>query len=311
MPSKPLLAICIVCLAFVLGYLVEPSIRPMLELAPDVSKKAKDTEQTVAPTQTPEPTPDYDLSGITQEQLPPTVTLKQTSNFKNTQSGLTITMDAGRSVRVIGLEGDMVLIAPPGMDYTVRMPAERTNLVEQLITLGIQPGAKATTPDLPDPVTPTPVTPTPVTPTPVTPTPVTPTPVTPAPVTPAPVTPAPVTPAPVTPTPVTPTPVTPTPVTPIPVPTPVVAGPQLSEAQIVTAMQNHLKSGALKEFGFDAVTTWKAGPSKELDGVALQTGIVTYTTQTLFGSKTLEAQAFISNGKVIKWVWPKSGITLE
>jgi hypothetical protein len=76
-------------------------------------------------------------------------------------------------------------------------------------------------------------------------------------------------------------------------------------------MQNHLKSGALKEFGFDAVTTWKAGPSKELDGMALQTGIVTYTTQTLFGSKTLEAQAFISNGKVIKWVWPKSGITLE
>ena len=296
MSSKPLLAICIVCLAFVLGYLVEPSIRPMLELAPDVSKKAKDTEQTVAPTQTPEPTPDYDLSGITQEQLPPTVTLKQTSNFKNTQSGLTITMDAGRSVRVIGLEGEMVLIAPPGMDYTVRMPAERTNLVEQLITLGIQPGAKPTTPDLPDPVTPTPVTPTPVTPTPVTPTPVTPTPVTPTPV---------------TPTPVTPTPVTPAPVTPTPVPTPVVAGPQLSEAQIVTAMQNHLKSGALKEFGFDAVTTWKAGPSKELDGVALQTGIVTYTTQTLFGSKTLEAQAFISNGKVIKWVWPKSGITLE
>ncbi|MGA0899624.1 MAG: hypothetical protein ACO3SO_04370, partial [Luteolibacter sp.] len=131
------------------------------------------------------------------------------------------------------------------------------------------------------------------------------------PVTPTPVTPTPVTPAPVTPAPVTPTPVTPTPVTPIPVPTPVVAGPQLSEAQIVTAMQNHLKSGALKEFGFDAVTTWKAGPSKELDGVALQTGIVTYTTQTLFGSKTLEAQAFISNGKVIKWVWPKSGITLE
>jgi len=45
--------------------------------------------------------------------------------------------------------------------------------------------------------------------------------------------------------------------------------------------------------------------------VALQTGMVTYTTQTLFGQKVLEAQAFISNGKVIRWIWPKSGIVLE
>ena len=76
-------------------------------------------------------------------------------------------------------------------------------------------------------------------------------------------------------------------------------------------MQNHLKGGGLKEFGFADVKGWKAGPNKELDGVILQTGMVTYTTQTLFGEKTLEAQAFISNGKVIRWVWPKSGITLD
>ena len=76
-------------------------------------------------------------------------------------------------------------------------------------------------------------------------------------------------------------------------------------------MQNDLKARALKEFTFDEVTEWKAGQPKELDGVTLQTGLVNYTTQTLFGSKTLEAQAFISNGKVLKWIWPKSGITLE
>ena len=61
----------------------------------------------------------------------------------------------------------------------------------------------------------------------------------------------------------------------------------------------------------DQVTSWKLGKPTEMDGVSLQTGMVTYTTKTLFGEKTLEAQAFISNGNVIRWIWPKSGITLE
>ena len=76
-------------------------------------------------------------------------------------------------------------------------------------------------------------------------------------------------------------------------------------------MKAHLQSGALKEFTMDQVTTWKLGEPKAMEGVTLQTGVVTYTTKTLFGEKTLEAQAFISNGKVIRWIWPKSGITLE
>lgn len=290
---KPVLAVCIIGLAWILGYLVEPSIRPLIlvEETEDGQEEEAETPDQVTPTPTSTPTPTYDLSGITQDQLPPTVMLKQTSNFKNSESGLTITVDAGRSVKLIGLEGTTVLIAPPGMDYTVRMPADRTNLVDQLIALGIQPGQAVTPTPTPTPVpVPTP-TPTPVpTPTP-TPVPVpTPTPA---------------------PTPV-PTPVpTPTP-TPTPTPAPVpVAGPQLSSEQIVAAMQNDLKSGGLKEFSFEDVTEWKAGEPKALDGVTLQTGMVSYTTKSIFGTKTLEAQAFISNGKVLKWIWPKSGITLE
>jgi len=159
MPSKPLLAAIIVILAWILGYLLEPMVvRPYLIDKGGNKKPKTQEEQPVQPE--PEPTPEYDLSGITQEQLPSTVILKELSNFKDSTSGLTITVDAGKPVKLVGLEGKLVVISPPGMDYTVRMPHQRTNLVEQLIALGVQPGTSAPTPTpvpVPVPVpTPTP-----------------------------------------------------------------------------------------------------------------------------------------------------------
>lgn len=76
-------------------------------------------------------------------------------------------------------------------------------------------------------------------------------------------------------------------------------------------MQESLRSGQIKEFTFDQVLDWKAGTEEAVDGENYATGLVSYKAETIFGVKTIQAKALIKDGKVAKWIWPKSGMEIK
>jgi hypothetical protein len=148
---------------------------------------------------------------------------------------------------------------------------------------------------------------------------------------------------PLTPTPVVqpPTPVEPTPTPVTPTPTPVVPtipevvdidppvtldpfGAETPEtpkvqpetlvktADVVAVMKASIASRQISKFTASQVLDWQAGTSTEtFDGVAYQIGNVTYQAETPFGTKNLPAKALIKDGKVVRWISPKSGMQIE
>lgn len=86
---------------------------------------------------------------------------------------------------------------------------------------------------------------------------------------------------------------------------------KLDQAGIVQLMQESIKAGSLKEFTFDQVLNWKAGEDEDFDGTTYQTGVAAYKAETIFGVKTIEAKALISEGKIQKWIWAKSGLEIK
>ena len=98
--------------------------------------------------------------------------------------------------------------------------------------------------------------------------------------------------------------------TPTPAPEPAAAA-GLDAEGIVAVMQDSIKGGQIKEFTFDQVLGWKAGEEEEHDGAKYQTGTVAYKAETIFGVKNIQAQALIKDGKVTKWIWPKSGMEIK
>lgn len=86
---------------------------------------------------------------------------------------------------------------------------------------------------------------------------------------------------------------------------------RLSDEEIVSVMQQSVKDGQIKEFNFDQVLGWKAAEDKESGGETYQSGLASYKAETIFGVKNIEAQALIKDGKVVKWIWPKSGMEIN
>lgn len=136
-------------------------------------------------------------------------------------------------------------------------------------------------------------------------------------------------PTPVTPT---PTPVEPTPVVPktpevVAIDPPVTLDPFGAEApetpkvqpetsvkksDVVAVMKASIASRQISKFTASQVLDWQAGTSTELfDGVAYEIGNVTYQAETPFGTKNLPAKALIKDGKVVRWISPKSGMQIE
>ena len=76
-------------------------------------------------------------------------------------------------------------------------------------------------------------------------------------------------------------------------------------------MQDSVRSGQIQEFKFEQVLGWKAEGGEEVDGVNYQTGLAAYKAETIFGVKTIQAKALIKDGKVEKWIWPKSGMEIK
>lgn len=86
---------------------------------------------------------------------------------------------------------------------------------------------------------------------------------------------------------------------------------KLDEVAIVKLMQDSIKAGEIKEFTYEQVLGWKAGEEEERDGVSYQTGLVAYEAETIFGVKTIQAQALIADGRIVRWIWPKSGMEIR
>lgn len=119
-------------------------------------------------------------------------------------------------------------------------------------------------------------------------------------------------PAPVTP----PAPVVSVDPTPIPEPEPLpapipVAPTQLGPEAIVSLMQASIKGGSLSEFSFDQVIAWKASDEETRDGETYQTGLALYKKESIFGVSDIQAQALIKDGKIVRWIWPKSGLEMK
>lgn len=82
--------------------------------------------------------------------------------------------------------------------------------------------------------------------------------------------------------------------------------------EIVAAMQASIKARQIKEFGFDQVLDWQGTDQTEtLLGKEVQVGLASYKAETVFGVKTIQAKALIFNGRVVRWIWPKSGIEIK
>ena len=76
-------------------------------------------------------------------------------------------------------------------------------------------------------------------------------------------------------------------------------------------MRSSLTNKEIKSFSISEVKSWNAEPQETVDGTTYDVGTVTYEQETVFGRKSMTAKAYITNGKVVRWIWPKSGITIE
>ncbi|MBB07212.1 MAG: hypothetical protein CMN03_02995, partial [Roseibacillus sp.] len=53
------------------------------------------------------------------------------------------------------------------------------------------------------------------------------------------------------------------------------------------------------------------GEEENVDGEMYQTGLAAYKAQTIFGEKTVQAKALIQKGKVVKWIYAKTGMEIR
>jgi hypothetical protein len=284
--------LCGVVVAGVLGYVTEPSLRSQLTGIGSSDAVADLPEPDAGGLSAADA--GIDLASLLPEQLPITVILKEETQFADKDSGLTMIVAAGSSAKLIRIEGDNVAVRPGVTAYTMVIPITKTDLIEQLIANPPPPPAPpdpepapAVTPAGGDSEEPVPM-PEPAPP---------PTRIPePAPVPePAPL-PEP-TPAP-----------EPMPASePEPTPAPAPTGP----VNVVAAMQESIRGGQVKEFTFDQVLEWKPGAAETVDGESFESGLISYKAETIFGVKTIQAKALIKDGKVQRWIWPKSGMEIK
>jgi hypothetical protein len=283
--------------AGVLGYMSEPSLRfQFTGLKPQGGAPSLVLDdKPVAPA-----VPAIDPASVPQNQLPKFVLLTQEVKIADKNSGMTMTISAGSKVKLIRVSGSNAVVRPGETDYTISIPYADTDLLAQLAA---NPPAKEALVVEPDPIPAVePVKPEPV----------------PVPTgdseepkpAPEPVaqnttpTPAPE-PAPQPEPPPMPEPA------PAPEPAPQPAPPAATAKTAVQVMQESLRSGQIKEFTFEQVLDWKAGTEELVDGENYATGLVSYKAETIFGVKTIQAKALIKEGKVAKWIWPKSGMEIK
>ena len=260
------------------GYAFEPQLRERLTGEPP---KSRVVVVTLPRAEGSDPT--MDLSDIRPEQLPDKILLKVAVEVVDPADATSIMqIPAGGRAKGLRIEGMDIIVGPSSGGPCVGKVAIRdTDLVQQLSTNPPKPTVKepVPTPEPPPPPVPTPVP-----------------------------EPAPV-PVP-EPEPVPrgeSQPETPTP-TPTPEPTPAAT---LGDADVVKIMQESYRSGLIKEFVVEKAVGWKATGEETIDGASYQTGLVDYSAETIFGVKNVQAKALIKDGKVVKWISPKSGMEIR
>ena len=271
------------------GYMKYPSLRyqltglsqivpvkPAATKAADVAVAAPSSPPLAAPPAAVAPAaaplattpPIIDLTKLTPAQLPAQVTLKVSTEVGDA-SGLKMKIDPGSRLTLVRVEGDQVVVSPGSSPFEGRVAVSGTDLMEQL------EAKPPVAPADPPPAVASPAT-----------------------------DPAPPAVQP-EPTPAATIQEPATAVVPAAEPAPSQA-PAASSTDVVEVMKEHLRSGAIKEFKFEQVLEWKAAPDEVLGGASYQTGLVRYSTDTIFGVKTIEAKALMQAGKVVRWVWPKN-----
>jgi hypothetical protein len=286
---KFLLATIGIFAAGMMGYVLEPSMRYSLTGQIPAAKPAPKPELPTDTAATPDPvaevkSPTFDYSNLQPEQLPDRVVLKAQAFATVVGESDTLPLPAGNKVKPIRIEGDFIHFSVAGTAQG-KISIDQTDLVEQLIAN--PPAPVSAPPAVVAPVEPAPVEPAPVVPTPV----------------PAPEPPQ-VNPAEVVAQP------QPQPM-PDPPPAPAPTTSSLSPDDIVKLMQDSIRSGQIKEFTADQVIGWKAADAEQVDGESYQVGLVAYKAETIFGVKTIQAKAMIQQGKVVRWIWPTSGLEIE
>ncbi len=274
-----------------LGYLVEPNLRQSVTGLGEKPSAASPAEETPAP-----PITDIDPATLTPEQLPEQLTVNSEVRFSDESSGLTMTVSPGGKVRLVRIERGNAVVRPGSTAYTILIPISSTDLLQQLAANPPPPPAPAPAP-APEPnPEPEPA---------------------PAPTgdseEPAPAPEPPVDPMPEPEPEPTPAPEPMPEPAPEPEPTPEPAPPATvgGPVNVVKVMQDSIRAGEIKEFTFDQVLSWKAEPDETVEGTPYQVGSVSYKAETIFGVKTIQAKALVKDGKVQRWIWPKSGMEIK
>ncbi|MEI6655341.1 MAG: hypothetical protein WCP45_11275 [Verrucomicrobiota bacterium] len=271
----------IAILAFVAGIVSYPAMRSQLTgLSAAAPPAPATTTQSVAPAPTPQalappatPAPVIDLSQLTPSQLPSQVTLNVATEVADA-SGLKLKVDAGSRLKLVRIEGDQVVVSPGTSPFEGRVPISGTDLMEQLAAIPPAPAAPVTDPGAATQPAATPD------------------------------------PAAVADPAATP-PAAPSAAGPSPQPAAPAASSPAATGDTVEVMKAHIRGGGVKEFTFEQVLGWKAEADEVIDGSTYQTGIIRYKAETIFGEKTIEAKALLQDCKVVRWVWPKSGMEIK
>ena len=294
--------------AGILGYSFEPQMRYSLTGKTDEWKKPEEAVRRVT-IQSDAPKKTIDPSSWPADQLPEKVELKGDAEIANETGDIKMTITAGNRVDLVRLEGQMVVISPGPGPFQGTVPIIQTDLLDQLATLEIKPPALN---PVPDPVDPTAIASTTPEETDV--------------------------PAPdqevavIEPEVPTTTDTSEGDVESVPAEPEIAANdpeevdspaeeeppavvepePSGGSVNVVGVMQSSIKAGDIKEFTFDQVLDWKANDEPEtIEGESYQTGLASYKAETVFGVKTIQAKALIKDGKVVRWLWPKSGMEIK
>lgn len=274
---KLVLAIIGIGAAGTLGYLMEPSLRPLLTKQKNAAPRAASntTPASDAEPEVPAPAPDYDYTKLLPEQLPAKMTLKSEANATAAGETDSVPLPAGTKVKPLRIEGFEVVFSVLGTAQG-KIDVKQTDLIEQLLA---NPPAPVVQEPEPQPET-----------------------------------------APEIATEPEPQPeLAPEPMA-EPEPEPVVANateptaPAASELgpdEIIALMKSSISSKQITEFSLDQVNDWKAGEEENIDGTSYQTGIASYQAETIFGTKNIQAKALIQGGKVVRWIWPTSGLEIQ
>ncbi len=270
-----------------LGYTLEPGLR--LQLTGNAAAPMGVAGSGSSVERMPDGAIKINLASLTPEQLPQRVLLKADAKVTDSSSGLEMIIKAGNRVKLVGVEGENVVISPGEGPFRGAVLITETDILQQIAA---NPPAPASIPATPpggdseepkmDPAPP----PVPES--------------APAPV-PVPEVPAAPEPA------ATPDPMPAPPTEAVPAPAPAATGP----TDVVTVMQDSIKAAQIKEFAFDQVLEWTATPDETVDGEVFQTGVASYKAETIFGVKTIQAKALVKGGKVQRWIWPKSGMDIK